>query len=176
MGILCFSLFGYRMVLDLVEQRQERAISYQIDKGIATEALLSLKVAVGLPYYTNNERFEHIDGDIQIDGVVYRYVKRRIFNDSIEYLCLRHTGKTRLLSARDQFFQMAYDLQSANNSEGNGKQPVKPLQLEYCNPGQSLLSPVAPIVSILSSTRQIIVAQSGFRRTPAEPPERTSTT
>lgn len=104
----------------------------QIDSGVDTDQLISLKVPVALPYYTNSNEFQYINGEVQIEGIVYQYVKRRIFNDSIEYLCLKDAHKTRLLSAREQFYQLAYDLQVNKHKSSNHPTTIKPLLLEYC--------------------------------------------
>ena len=49
--------------------------------------LISPKVPVSyIPYYNNSKSFERIDGQIEIQGGLYKYVKRRIYNDSLELL------------------------------------------------------------------------------------------
>lgn len=131
-GILLFSLCGYRLVIDVLQQRAQNNLTAQINKGVDEQELISLKVPASLPYYTNSKDFQYISGEVQIDGAYYQYVKRRIYNDTFEYLCLRNPVKTKLLSAREHFYQLAYNLQVNNTEDGQQPSVIKPLLLEYC--------------------------------------------
>ncbi|OLY92615.1 hypothetical protein BUE76_12480 [Cnuella takakiae] len=174
-GILLFSLCGYRVVIDLLQSRADQTMVTAInEEAYQQEQLISLKVPVSLPYYTNSEQFQHISGAVTIEGTVYQYVKRRIYNDSIEYLCLRDVASTRLQGARDQFFQLAYDLQTLKAGKAKQQTPVKPLMLEYC-PG--------PVWETICFTNKLAmhvgyansaISPEPFRAQPSQPPEQVS--
>lgn len=170
--ILLFSLCGYRMVIDLLQSQADHAmISVINEEAYGEDNLVSLKVPVSLPYYTNSEQFQHISGDITIEGALYRYVKRRIYRDSIEYLCLRDVTSTSLQSARDQFFQLAYDMQAFKTGKTKQPSPVKPLMLEYCS--ETL---VAEIIIFESGNTPLVFKKQAFtpqpyQAQPSQPPE-----
>jgi hypothetical protein len=85
--------------------------------------LISIKIPVtSLPYYNNSKSFERTDGQIEISGIEYNYVKRRIYNDSLELLCIPNRMAMQLRSAKDDFFKLINDLQGLSkktNQHGN---------------------------------------------------------
>lgn len=73
-----------------MEERSGRQLSERIDRDVfdATQ-FVSFKVPVShLAYYNPSSVFERVNGHIEIGGVPYQYVQRRIFNDSLELLCI----------------------------------------------------------------------------------------
>ncbi|HEX4372306.1 MAG TPA: hypothetical protein VHZ50_03280, partial [Puia sp.] len=69
-----------------------------------------------LAYYNNSKQFERVDGEIEINGIQYKYVKKRLYNDSFEYLCIPNNDVAKLRTARDDFFKLVNDLQQQNTS------------------------------------------------------------
>jgi hypothetical protein len=87
------------------------------DKYIDAQ-LLSLKVPVSdLAYCNNSQTFERVDGEIEINGLIYKLVKRRLYQDSIEYLCIQNSAVMYLKSAKDEFFKLVNDLQASSQSK-----------------------------------------------------------
>ena len=86
-----------------------------------------------MPYYTGSANFERYDGEIEIKGIHYNYVKRKVDNGELVLLCIPNREKTQIQSARDDFFKVINDLQSNSNgkksSEGNSL--AKNLLSEY---------------------------------------------
>jgi hypothetical protein len=51
--------------------------------------LILLRISAdALPYSKASEQFERFDGCIGIGAARYRTVKRRLYNDSVEFLCI----------------------------------------------------------------------------------------
>lgn len=81
-----------------------------IENGIANNELLSIKVAVALPPYTDASKgYEWANGEVRIKGVVYTYVKKRICADGIEFLCLSNAGKTKLYQLQNHLIKQSAD-------------------------------------------------------------------
>jgi hypothetical protein len=120
LGMLLFNWGGYRLVSGYLETKADSRLEASIDREQYNEAdLVSIKVAANLPYYTtytHSANFERVDGEVVIKGVSYKYVKRRLYNDSLELLCIRNTEKAGLQNAKDQFFRLANDLANDNSS------------------------------------------------------------
>lgn len=172
MLVLCFSLFGYRLVIDLLQETEARAMATAINtEAYADDALVSLKVPAELPYYTNSAQYAYVNGTITIDGIIYQYVKCRIFADSIEYLCLRDPAQTRLQGAREQFFQLAYDLQMDKSASGNNHNPVKPLMLEYCVHDKWVLEVLPPNAAIKNHDAGYLLLPAPIHGPAPQPPE-----
>ena len=110
LGIFSFNLFGYRLVASFMEKRADAKMEKAIDGDAYNEnELLSIKMPVNLPYYTNSPEFSRVDGEVEIAGTVYKYVKSRIYNDSLEMLCLPDAGRMKVQNARDEFSKLASD-------------------------------------------------------------------
>jgi hypothetical protein len=65
--------------------------------------------------------FERTDGRIEIAGVEYSYVKRRIFNDSLEIMCIPNNAAMQLHNAKNNFFNLVNDLQCSQNKKTNSR-------------------------------------------------------
>jgi len=119
--ILAFLLFnwgGYRIVSSYFEGRAEENFQAAVDQDIYDEAaLLHIKVPSNLPYTNSSPSYEAVNGNIEINGVSYTFVKRRFMNDSLELLCIPNAEKTGIINARDNFFRLANDFVSNNTSK-----------------------------------------------------------
>jgi len=119
LALLCFNWFGYRVLSAYMEGRANNDLEAQLDDNQYDESqLISIKVpAEHLAYYTSSNRFERVDGQVDVNGIEYKYVKRRLYNDSVELLCIPNQTAMRLHSAKDEFFKLVNDLQH----QGQGK-------------------------------------------------------
>lgn len=119
LAFLLFNWGGYRMLSGYLETRSEENLQAQLDQDIYDEAtLLHIKVLNNLPYTNSSEAYETANGNIEINGVSYTYVKRRFYKDSLELLCVPNPEKTSIRNARDDFFRLANDF-VANSSKKN---------------------------------------------------------
>jgi hypothetical protein len=78
-----------------------------------------LKVPLHLPYYNSSGTTERVDGEIEIDGTHYNYVKRQVSNDTLYLYCIPNTAKTKLRNAQADFSKQACDTQSDTGKGGN---------------------------------------------------------
>src|SRR5260370_348016 len=116
MGILFFNWYGYKLLSFYLEDRADRQLEARLDEDRYDESqLISIKVPSShLSYYNSTAQFERVDGQIEVGGVEYKYVKRRLFNDSLELLCIPNHAAMKLQTARNQFFQLVNDIQQHN--------------------------------------------------------------
>ncbi len=120
LAILLFNFGGYRMLSDYLETKAEENLIAELDQDLYDEStLLHIKVPAVLPYGTNSEKYERVNGNIEINGVAYSYVKRRFFKDSLELLCMPNAEKAGIRSARDDFFRLANDFVSNTTTKKN---------------------------------------------------------
>jgi hypothetical protein len=124
LSILFFNWIGYRFFVSYMEDKANTRLEAQFDNNNYDESqLISIKVpASHLAYYNNSKQFERVDGEIEINGIQYKYVKKRLYNDSFEYLCIPNNDVTKLRTARDDFFKLVNDLQQ-QNSQGKKSSP-----------------------------------------------------
>ena len=122
LSVFLFNLFGYRLLISYWQYQEESKLE-------------AIKVATVLPPYTYvSDTYETVNGEVDVDGMTYKYVKRKIFKDSIEFLCIAHVEKKRLENAREEFFKLSNDLQNATNQKKNTNTlQIKPISFEYCS-------------------------------------------
>jgi hypothetical protein len=93
--ILVFNFCGYKLVISSQQREAAIAIENKVDKNQYTDdELISIKTTLHLPYYTSSSGFERVYGSVTINGIDYEYVKRRVYNDTLELLCLPNAAKT----------------------------------------------------------------------------------
>jgi hypothetical protein len=119
LAIMLFNSVGYQVLSHFLQERATQQVQAQIDAGsYEPTALLELSVSMNLPYTTDWTDWEKMEGDVQIDGIHYRYVERKLADGRMYVRCLPNTPKQTVLNARDAFFKMAYD---ANKQTENKK-------------------------------------------------------
>ena len=118
MGLFLFNLAGYRIFFHLIQDKADAQYEYALDlKHYDEEKLITLKVDLDMPYLPENTNFERVDGEINVDGTVYKYVERKIHNGQLVLLCLPDEKKTKLKSARDEYFSIANNLVAQSNTK-----------------------------------------------------------
>lgn len=106
--ILLFNFYGYRLVIHYLQDRQASLLQSRLDQEqYDDQELISIKTPMDLPYYTNSNVYERAYGSAEINGVAYEYVKRRVYHDTLELLCVPNTVKMQLRSAANAFFQLS---------------------------------------------------------------------
>jgi len=141
----------------------------QLNKNDFDESqLVEIKVPLDLPYQTEWKEFERFDGEMEINGILYKYVKRKVVDGHLVLLCLPNEKKIQLQTARDNFFKLVNDLQ--NNTPGNSiviKNPITEFWQEENNwslAGLILLKQQYPVVNSR-------IFSTVYHNTPEQPPE-----
>ena len=106
---------GYRLLFAYTVQQWDMQITTSLDKEAYNEQdLITLKVPLSLPYLTDWKDFERVDGEITINGQLYKYVKRKIVHGELVLMCLPDTHKEKLETAKDDFFTQANNLRATS--------------------------------------------------------------
>ena len=173
--ILLFNWFGYRLLSNYFEHRADLLLEQKFDDSEYDESqLIEMKVPLKLPYQNNSKGFERFDGEIEVEGVHYKYVKRAVFNDSLVLLCLPNQEKMKLLSARDEFFKLVNDIQNPSkgkNSDNGKSHSVKnPVTEYYATDNDWLVPKLTALLSHVYSNNSSFCS-SDFSEGPTQPPE-----
>ena len=173
LGIFSFNIFGYRIVASFLENKENQKMELAFDvNDYSDNQLISIKQPANLPYYTNSFDFHRIDGEIEMDGVIYKYVKCRIYNDSLEMLCIPNAAKMKIQAAKADFSKMASDFQQSNNkkkSHSESKSPQKTIS-EYEEHTSSTAFNISPFL-INHTTKHHFFVTALFSKTVEQPPE-----
>lgn len=169
--ILVFNFVGYRLVIAYMEKGSEAVLEKKLDRrDYSDDELLSIKTKLNLPYYTSSPEFERTYGSVTIDGVVYEYVKKRVYNDTLELLCLPNAAKTKLQHVRNEL--------TKSSADGQASLPLKkgPATVKISLPDfyQELpafsASPVF-LCSNIYSLQNETYTHSDFSKCPEQPPQ-----
>jgi hypothetical protein len=127
LGILLFNWCGYRWVINLVQQQEDTKLEARLDRNEYDESqLIEIKVPVNMPYQTDWAGFERYDGEIEVNGIHYKYVKRKVQDGQLVLKCIPNQTKQRLESAKDDLFKISNDLQQ-DNAAKKSSTPVSTL-------------------------------------------------
>ncbi|MEP6845002.1 MAG: hypothetical protein ABI861_03335 [Panacibacter sp.] len=117
LALFLFNTIGYRLLFDFIQTSTDEAFTAKLDEGKYDEKdLIAVKVPVNMPYQVNRTGFERVDGEINVDGKVYKYVKRSVRNDTITLFCIPHYEKTALQQKASELAGKINDLPSNDNS------------------------------------------------------------
>jgi hypothetical protein len=135
LGIMLFNGFGYRIVSNYFDQKASENLVSLIEQNNYNDAeLVSIKTPINLPYYSNSPKFERFDGEMEIDGIVYQYVERRVYNDSLEIRILPNQDRMHIKNAKESFDQLAADFEQKLTDKKSvpvNKANVKVINFDY---------------------------------------------
>ncbi len=137
--------------------------------------LISIKVpATHLTYYNYSDRFVRVDGQIEISGVQYNYVKRRLYNDSIEMLCIPNRAAIHLTKVKGDFYRLVNDLQNPGQEKKTDSHASKNFSYDYftLNILLNIVNPFSDIKRTTSLYNRALAA--GSKSTNEHPPQQTS--
>ena len=176
LGLLLFNWCGYRWVINIVQQNADTKLEAKLDRNEYDESqLIEIKVPVSMPYQTDWADFERYDGEIEVNGIHYKYVKRKVQDGQLVLKCIPNQTKQRLESAKDDIFKATNDLQQDNAAKKSGAPNsvlVKNVLSDYDNLQQLNISALNAILSEQSYNRyQPHLVSDLLHSTPEQPPE-----
>ncbi|QEC68368.1 hypothetical protein FRZ67_14045 [Panacibacter ginsenosidivorans] len=167
--LFVFNTVGYRFLFDMLESSTDAAFTAKLDNGrYNKEDLITIKVPINMPYQVNRAGFERVDGEINVNGQVYRYVMREVQSDTMTLLCIPHYEKTALQNKASEFAGKVNDLPSNDN---NKKAEVfKQLTVDFdINENAASLSSIN-VQAVTNLYRNTILSQQ-FLPVNGQPPE-----
>jgi len=145
----------------VIQHKADTELRAKIDRLDFDESqLVTIKVPLNLPYQQNWAEFERYDGDVSVDGVQYKYVMRRVYNDSLVLKCLPNESKKRIDHAAHHYYQLINDLQHKGTpSEKSKLSFLKNLVTEFWESGSSYAIAYSNIqLQLPSATNQAFTA------------------
>lgn len=130
---LLFNWVGYWLLISWYESRESAGIQMRIDhQQYDRGQLVLLKVsAASIPYSSGSTTFERVEGDLELGNIHYRYVLKRLYNDSIEFLCLPDSQTGRIRDAKSEIIHLAIDGNSHSRPSPSGKSAPPLLTIFY---------------------------------------------
>ena len=109
---------GYRLWYYFEQQRSDKNLEALLDKEQYNEAeLVTIKMPLSLPYQRDTKDFERVSGEVNFNGKIYKYVKRKIENGEFVLLCLPNKNKMQIENQKQDFFKNTNDIAQNNTSK-----------------------------------------------------------
>lgn len=158
-----------------MEGQADVKLEARLDRNDYDESqLIELRVPINLPYHNDWKEFERFSGSIEINGVHYNYVKRKVEKGELVLLCLPNDEKQQVQSARDQFFKLVNDLQQpgANKkSDQNNNTAFKNLLSEYQKENNNWLIDALVFTPVSLANTADRISTQHWGESPEQPPE-----
>ncbi|QNF34666.1 hypothetical protein HUW51_18745 [Adhaeribacter swui] len=172
LAIHLFNIAGYSLVFQYFIYQTDTNLITKLDLNQYRESeLIQFKIPISVPYIADRPDYERVDGQVEIKGVLYTYVKRKIERDTIYLQCLPNRVTQRLSKARNAYTKHVNDLpQSKKNQTGStikksgifSEYDFKTLDYQFAAP----LATASTYISYLSPS-----PVPGALEVPGKPPE-----
>jgi hypothetical protein len=113
-----FNICGYQLFFSAAENMANNQMIAALDENKYNEnELIQVKCALNAPYIINNIGYERCDGQIELNGIQYNYVKRMVRNDTLYVYCIPNHQKTELNNTENLYGKQNSDNPSGKTSE-----------------------------------------------------------
>jgi len=121
LSFLFFNWVGYWLFISWVESHAETLLESRLEDGRYDRSqLLLVRIPAHLPYGNASTAFDRESGKVDIGNFHYRYVGKRLYNDSVEFLCIPDREANRFQNVKNDFFSLVNDLQNTGHSKVPG--------------------------------------------------------
>ena len=118
-GLLLLNMAGFYGVFMGLRYKNTQDLLQRFDTDdYSLRETVTLKVPLSIPYATNDQAYERVDGEIQHEGEVYRLVKQRLYNDTLYIVCFKDNQGKRINKA------LADYVKSFSDAPVNAKTPA----------------------------------------------------
>jgi hypothetical protein len=169
--LLAFNWYGYRLLTEYLQTAASAQLQSRLDNNeYDASKLVELRVPLNMPYITDWDDFETYEGETQINGIHYKYVKRKVENGELVLLCIPNQQKTQLQTAQHDFFKLVNDLQQPTGKKHSTDHSIKiPLSDVIADNNSNITLYVTGISTPRTLYQKYI--SSAFIATPTQPPE-----
>ncbi|HEY0054806.1 MAG TPA: hypothetical protein VGB63_05575 [Pedobacter sp.] len=167
LSVFLFNIIGYKAVYFFELKQADARIEAKILKSdFSSNRLITLRVPLTLPYLTNSN-FESIEGEITVKGTTYKYIKRKIENNTLVFVCIDHYEKSRIQKNSDDYFKKVNDLPAGMN-----KKPVlKQDKNDFFEYATSYKFCDFQLINLQASVLKLSELPTGFYELNPPPPE-----
>ena len=130
--LLSFNFAGYRLLFFFLQKSADKTMTARLDAAQYNETdLLTITVPLKLPYQVTQKDFERVDGEIKVEGKIYKYVKRKVEGGNLVLLCLPDKQKMQLESARHTAFKITGTVPLSGKSDATKSLVLKNILNDY---------------------------------------------
>ncbi len=105
-----------------MQDRNDIILEAALDKNYYDESqLIELKIPLNVAYQNTTSSYERCDGEVEYKGTFYKYVKRKVGNDTLYLKCINNSNKATLEVAKNDFFKNANDINQQDGKQHHHK-------------------------------------------------------
>lgn len=176
LALFLFNLAGYRIWFYYARQQATRQFELQADNNhYNSEDLITISVPMSMPYQVEQTEFERVDGEIDINGKIYKYVQRKVADGMLILQCLPDERSTHIKKAGDAYLQFASDISAAQDHGKKAGHPVsgvfKNLFSDYMPAGYPGIAALNLHSNAAVRNTAAVPLANAIRALPEQPPE-----
>lgn len=100
LNVHLFNLGGYNLVFKyLIHQSEVQIVKQIYENKVDSTKLVEIKLPVNLPNIHNWSDYVVDHGQLQLKGVYYNYLRYKVTRDTMSFICIANSVKTRLVTA-----------------------------------------------------------------------------
>ncbi|MCR8556647.1 hypothetical protein KXD93_03295 [Mucilaginibacter sp. BJC16-A38] len=101
LSIHLFNMGGYALLFQYYIHKSDVQMVKQIfDNKIDNKKFIEIKIPVNMPTIQDWTEYEVVQGQINVKGTYYNYVKLKMTRDTTYFICIANTAKTQLVNAK----------------------------------------------------------------------------
>lgn len=117
--VLLFNIIGYRALFYYAEKQSDASMEARLDNDQYQEnELITVKIPLHNPYQIEQKSFERVNGEINFNGKIFKYVKRKVTDGYLILLCIADNHKNVLKKAKSEYETATNDLATTNKNSG----------------------------------------------------------
>jgi len=129
--LMLFNLGGYRFLFNAIENKATAKLEQKISNGqYSDEQLVEIRIPLNMPYYSDKD-YESVYGETDWNGEHYRYVKRKVSDNTLYLLCLPNKEKTSITKVKNEFTKAVNDIPGNNQGSQQKNNFIKLLTTEF---------------------------------------------
>ena len=168
---MVFNFIGYRWLFTSIENKATAALEQKISAGQYTDdQLVEIRIPLNMPYYSDKD-YENVYGETDFNGEHYRYVKRKVSNNTLYLLCLPNKEKTSIAKVKNEFTKAVNDIPTGKQESQQKTNLIKLLTTEFRVTETTVNSTIFSSLSLQFINRNSAVADLFTPLTDAQPPE-----
>lgn len=117
--LLLLNSLGYYGLFIGLRYQQNVEMMQKLDQAAYREAdLITIKIPISIPYATDSEDFERVNGIFEHKGEFFRLVKQRFRYDTLHIVCFKDQELGYINQAWEKYVKTFADSQSDNKPNG----------------------------------------------------------
>jgi hypothetical protein len=122
--LFLLNVLGYYGVFVGLRHINVRELVQKLDDNSYKESeTTTFKIPLTVPYYTDSRDFERVDGEFEHNGEVYRLVKQKLSQDTLQIVCVKDNESKKINQV------LADYVKTFTDKPGQSKQNTKSLQV-----------------------------------------------